>query len=208
MTFSRKVLDYRVEPFSLRLFAAVLEHGTITSAAHAMSLSLTAASTRLKQLEHTVGVQLLVRSKSGALPTDAGRAHARHAGRVLLELDALHTEMADFGRGLRGTVRLLCNTATMTGTLPPVLGRFLVQHPDLDIDLWERVSQSCLAAPRSGGASKLWKLYRSRTLGPTGSFYCARLNGPLDRSAPRHWWIFSPRQPRGPAATYSNREEL
>jgi molybdate transport repressor ModE-like protein len=148
MTFSRKALDYRVEPFDLRLFAAVLEHGTITRAARAMSLSLTAASTRLKQLEHIVGVQLLERSKSGALPTSAGRALARHAGRVLLELDALHTEMADFGRGLRGTVRLLCNTAAMTETLPPLLGRFLVEHPDLDIDLQELSSDDVLDAMR------------------------------------------------------------
>jgi len=148
MIYFRKALDYRVQPFDLRLFAAVLEEGTITGAAHAVSLSLAAASARLKRLEHIVGAQLLERSKTGAVATDAGRALARHAGRVLLELDALHAEMAGFGRGLRGTVRLLCNTVAMTETLPPLLGRFLVEHPDLDIDLQELSSDDVLDAMR------------------------------------------------------------
>jgi DNA-binding transcriptional LysR family regulator len=143
-----KVPDYRVEPFDLRLFAAVLERGTITGAAHAMSLSLAATSARMKRLEHIVGAQLLKRSKSGAVPTDAGRALARHAARVLLELDALHTEMARFGRGTRGTVRLLCNTVAMTETLPPLLGRFLVEHPELDVDLQELSSEDVLESMR------------------------------------------------------------
>jgi molybdate transport repressor ModE-like protein len=148
MTSLRKVPDYRVEPFDLRLFAAVLEQGTITGAAYAMSLSLAATSARIKRLEHIVGARLLERSKAGAVPTDAGRVLARHAGRVLLELDALHTEMAGFSRGTHGTVRLLCNTAAMTETLPPLLGRFLVEHPDLDIDLQELSSEDVLDSMR------------------------------------------------------------
>jgi DNA-binding transcriptional LysR family regulator len=152
MPTARRALDYRIDPFDLRLFAAVIELGTITAASRAMNLSLAATSTRLKALEHRVGAKLLDRSKAGATATDAGRALARQAHRVLAEMDSLHIEMAAFGRGLRGTVRLLCNTAAMSEALPPRLGRFLVEHPDIDVELQERSSDAVLEALRRGWA--------------------------------------------------------
>ncbi|HMO47307.1 MAG TPA: LysR substrate-binding domain-containing protein [Rubrivivax sp.] len=152
MPTARRALDYRVEAFDLQLFAAVLEHGSITAAARATSLSLAAASARLKALEHRVGTKLLERSKAGASATDAGRALARQAQRVLAELDSLHIEMAAFGKGLRGSVRLLCNTAAMSEALPPRIARFLVAHPDIDLELQELPSDEVLAALRRGAA--------------------------------------------------------
>lgn len=148
----RRSVDYRIDPFDLHLFGAVIEHGTITAAAQAVSLSLAAASARLKALEDATGTPLLQRSKAGAAPTDAGKALARHASRVLAELEALHVEMASFGRGLRGTVRLLCNTAAMTEGLPHTLGRFLQQNPDVDVDVQELPSDAALDALRRGNA--------------------------------------------------------
>lgn len=149
-TTLRRTVDYRIAPFDLHLFSAVVTHGTITAAAEAVNLSLAAASTRLKALEDTAGTPLLVRSKAGAAPTDAGRALARHASRVLAELESLHVEMASFGRGLRGTVRLLCNTAAMSEALPRLLGRFLVKNPDIDVDVQELASDAVLDALRRG----------------------------------------------------------
>jgi len=152
VTPARRGVDYRIDPFDLHLFAAVVEHGTITAAAEAVNLSLAAASARLKALEDAAGTRLLDRSRAGAVPTDAGRALARHAHRVLAELESLHVEMASFGRGLRGTVRLLCNTAAMSEALPRALGRFLVSHPDLDVDVQELPSDATLDALRRGAA--------------------------------------------------------
>jgi DNA-binding transcriptional LysR family regulator len=149
---SRRPLDYRVQPFDLQLFAAVTAHGTITGGAEAMGLSLAAASERLKALEHRVGIRLLERSKSGAVATDAGRALLRPAHRVLAELDSLHLEMAAFAHGLRGTVRLLGNTAAISELLPPRLARFLVAHPDIDVELQELPSDAILQALRRGTA--------------------------------------------------------
>lgn len=145
-----RTTDYRIDPFDLHLFAAVMAHGTITAAASAVNLSLAAASARLKNLEDATGSRLLERSKSGAVPTDAGRALMRHANRVLAELESLHVEMASFGHGLRGTVRLLCNTAAMSETLPRTIGQFLVKTPDLDVDVQELPSEAVIDALRHG----------------------------------------------------------
>lgn len=149
---ARRTVDYRIDPFDLHLFAAVVDHGSITAAARAVSLSLPAASARIKALEDATGAALLQRSKSGATPTDAGRALARHARRVLAELESLHVEMAGFGDGRRGTLRLLCNTAAMTEALPRALGCFLVERPDLDLDVAEHASDAVLAAVRNAMA--------------------------------------------------------
>ncbi len=152
MSISRRPLDCRVDPFDLQLFIAVLEQGSITAGAQTMCLSLAAASARLKALELRVGTRLLDRSKAGATATDAGRALARQAHRILAELDALHVEMGAFGRGLRGSVRLLCNTAAIAETLPPRIARFLVEHPDIDVELQELPSEEIVAALRRGTA--------------------------------------------------------
>lgn len=152
MDKARRTVDYRIDPFDLHLFGAVLEHGTITAAAAAVNLSLAAASARLRALEDATGTQLLERSKAGATPTDAGRALARHATRVLAELESLHVDMASFGHGLRGTLRLLCNTAAMSEALPRRLGAFLSTTPDLDVDVQELPSEAVIDALRRGTA--------------------------------------------------------
>jgi DNA-binding transcriptional LysR family regulator len=143
---TRNTAAYRLDPFDLRLFIAVLELGTITAAAAAMNLSLAAASARLKALDERVGVPLLDRAKAGSTPTAAGRALARHALRVLGEVEALHTEMSRFGAGLRGTLRVAGNTAAAALVLPGLLGGFLVRHPDLDLELQEQPSDAVLDA--------------------------------------------------------------
>jgi DNA-binding transcriptional LysR family regulator len=148
----RRSSDYRVDPFDLQLFASVVETGTITDAAQAMNLSLAAASARLKSLEARVGVQLLERSKRGCAVTDAGRSLVRHARRVLADLDTLHIEMGAFGQGLRGSVRMLCNTSALAEALPKRIGAFLIEHPDIDLDLREHCSDAVLEGLRRGVA--------------------------------------------------------
>lgn len=152
MNKARRTVDYRIDPFDLHLFATVVDLGTITAAASAVHLSLAAASARLKALEQATGAHLLHRSKAGAAPTDAGRALARHAHRVLAELESLHVDMASFGHGLRGTLRLLCNTAAMSEALPGRLGAFLSATPDLDVDVRELPSEAVVDALRRGTA--------------------------------------------------------
>jgi molybdate transport repressor ModE-like protein len=152
MTQTRRTVDYRIDPFDLHLFTAVLAHGSITAAATAVNLSLAAASARLKALEAATGTRLLERSKAGAVPNDAGRALARHAHRVLAELESLHVDMASFGHGLRGTLRLLCNTAAMSEALPRRIGAFLSMTPELDVDVQELPSEAVVDALRRGTA--------------------------------------------------------
>lgn len=45
--------------------------------------------------------------------------------------------MATHAQGVRSTVRVLCNTAAMTEYFPRMIGQFLIQQRDIDIDLRE-----------------------------------------------------------------------
>jgi molybdate transport repressor ModE-like protein len=139
---------YRIDPFDLRLFAAVAEGGTITAGARAVHLSLAAASERLQGLERAVGAALMQRAKTGITLTDAGRTLLRHAGRLQREMEALHASMAAHAHGVRSTVRVLGNTAAISEHLPPLLGPFLAAHPDIDVELRELQSPDVLFAMR------------------------------------------------------------
>ncbi|WP_234266831.1 LysR family transcriptional regulator [Hydrogenophaga sp. NFH-34] len=143
-------VDFRLDPFDLRLFVAVIDTGTITAAAQTLGLSLAAASTRLKGLEARVGTPLLVRTKSGAALTDAGLALTEHAHRILSGMAALHADMSRFADGLRGTLKLYGNTSAVTQVLPPLLGDFLTRHRAIDLDLQDMPSEAVLEALRRG----------------------------------------------------------
>jgi len=136
----------RADPGDLRLFLAVLECGTLTAGAERVHLSLAAASERIQRLEHALGVALFERSKRGVKPTAASATLAEHARQVLQQLDRLHTEMSPYARGMRGRVRLACNTSALTEFLPEALGRFLASNPDIDVDLREMWSHEIVQA--------------------------------------------------------------
>ena len=171
MPLNRSVLPHRISTYDLHVFAAIAEAGSITRGAENVHLSLAAASTRLQKIEHALGTALLQRSKHGVKLTDAGRTLLRHAGRLERELEMLHAEMAAFAHGVRSTVRVLCNTAAMTEYLPPLIGRFLVEHQALDIDLRELGSQDVLSAMRQEQADIGIVADYVRTVGLNTRFY-------------------------------------
>jgi DNA-binding transcriptional LysR family regulator len=134
----------------LRLFANVHDAGTITGGASATHMTLASASERIRGMEESFGVPLLVRDRRGVSLTPAGRALLHHARQVLRHVDNLRGEMGEYGRGLQGHVRMLCNTSALSEHLPDVLGRFLAAHPGISIDLEERNSFDIVDALRQG----------------------------------------------------------
>ena len=60
----------------LSLFRHVVEAGSITHGAERAHLALAAASTRIRNMEQTLGAPLLIRARHGVTPTQAGRTDA------------------------------------------------------------------------------------------------------------------------------------
>lgn len=142
----------RFDLIDLRLFLSVAERGSLTHGAGLMHLSLAAASERVTAMEETLGTPLLVRTGRGVRPTPAGEALLRHARLIVLQVEQMRGELRSYGTGLKGRIRVLCNTAAMTGFLPGTVCGFLLAHPDLSVDLEERTSAAIAPAVIDGRA--------------------------------------------------------
>ncbi|MEK8051373.1 LysR substrate-binding domain-containing protein [Ideonella sp. DXS22W] len=134
----------------LRLMVRVAESNSLTRGAEASHMSLPAASTRIKNLEESIGAKLLYRTSQGVTLTPPGQAFVHHARQVLGQIEHLRGDMQEYARGIKGHLRVFANTTALGEFLPPVLRSYLRTHPDVNIDLRERLSHDIVRAVSEG----------------------------------------------------------
>ncbi|HEY3174131.1 MAG TPA: selenium metabolism-associated LysR family transcriptional regulator [Candidatus Polarisedimenticolia bacterium] len=129
-----------MEIAQLRTFLAVLEHAGFSRAARALATTQSTVSFHIKSLEKDVGARLLDRDAGRVRPTQAGRALARYASRIL----ALRSEALERIHSLEGLAagQLDLAASTIPGEylLPAILAGFRGSHPSVQIKV--RVSDS------------------------------------------------------------------
>ncbi|WP_430421647.1 LysR substrate-binding domain-containing protein [Phenylobacterium sp.] len=140
----------RFDLTDLRLFCDVVDEGSITAGAEKSALALAAASTRIRNMEATLGAALLIRSRQGVTPTAAGRMLLKHARNMLSQAARMREELSAFAGGLSGEVKLLANTNALTEFLPEALSSFLAAHPHMSVDLEERLSDEIVGLIAEG----------------------------------------------------------
>lgn len=136
----------------MQLMVNVASALSLTRAAEHTFLSLPAASNRVKNLEQYLGTALLYRTSQGVTLTPPGEEFVRHARIVLRQIQQLRGDIQEYARGVKGLVRLYANTTAMNEFVPPLLERFLVTHPDVNIELRERLSYQVVKAVAEGTA--------------------------------------------------------
>ena len=134
----------------LRLMVRVAEQNSLTAGAQAMGLSLSAASGRVRKLEEGAGTRLFMRTPQGVTLTPPGQAFVHHARLVLAQLEHLRSDLREYSRGIKGHLRVCANTTALGEFLPPVLRRYLQDHPDVSVDLRERLSHDIVRAVSEG----------------------------------------------------------
>jgi DNA-binding transcriptional LysR family regulator len=134
----------------LSLFRHIVEAGSITHGAERANLALAAASTRVRHMEEALGAPLLVRGRHGAKPTQAGRTLLQHARTILAQAERLREDLGAYAGGLAGQVRVLSNTNALTEFLPETLSLFLAAHPNISVDLEERLSDEIVGLIAEG----------------------------------------------------------
>jgi DNA-binding transcriptional LysR family regulator len=134
----------------LSLFRHVVEAGSITHGAERAHLALAAASTRIRNMEQALGAPLLIRARHGVTPTQAGRTLLQHARTMLGQAERLREDLGAYAGGLGGQVRVLSNTNALTEFLPEALSAFLAEHPQVTIDLEERLSDEIVGLIAEG----------------------------------------------------------
>lgn len=142
----------RFDLTDLRLCLELAEAGSITGGAARANLALASASARLQGMEEALGVALFTRGRRGVQPTPAGRALLHHACLVTQQIERMHADLGQYAQGLKGRVRLLCNTSALAEFLPEALSAFMAAHPRIDVDLEERSSTEIVRAILRGAA--------------------------------------------------------
>jgi molybdate transport repressor ModE-like protein len=142
-------MSTRFDLIDLRLFVHVAEAGSITHGAVRANMTLASASERIRAMEDALSAPLLERKRRGVQLTSAGRVLLHHAWVVTQQLEQMRGELANFGKGLRGHVRLLSNIGSME-FLPAPLAAFLSAHPNIDVDLEHHGSGEVVRAIAAG----------------------------------------------------------
>ncbi|MFD1561161.1 LysR family transcriptional regulator [Paraburkholderia silviterrae] len=142
----------RTDLYSLRLFLAVVDLGSIAEAGRRNFIAPTAVTKRVQELEEAFGVQLLVRGSKGVSATAAGQALARHV-RAMSNLDErMRSELNDYAAGVRGHVKLFANPSALVQHLADEIQHFIHTYPDIRVDLVEALSEQVVHAVRDGNA--------------------------------------------------------
>lgn len=136
----------------LKLFINLAAAKNLTRAAERTSMSLSAASARIKNLEDKMGVKLIVRNNQGATLTPQGETFLHHAGLIMQQSISLQGDMQDYSDGMKGHLRVFTNHNVSTEFLPRVLHRFLLKNPRVSVELQEHISQDVMNAVQSGAA--------------------------------------------------------
>lgn len=136
----------------LQLIVNIGDASSLTRGAEKSHLSLPAASNRVKNLEEHFGTRLFHRNSQGVTLTPSGESFLRHARKVLQQIEQLRGDIHEYSRGIKGQVRMVANTTAMTEFMPTVLSRYLSTHPDVTVNLRERLSYLVVKSVADGAA--------------------------------------------------------
>src|SRR3979490_2336328 len=125
----------------LRYFEAVARVRHFGRAAKQCSVSQPALSMQIQELEKTLGVELIERSRNGIMLTEAGRDIAGRATRILAETRDLVDLARRQGNILSGPLHLGVIPSVAPSLLAAPVSLIRDRFPDLDLHLRETETQ-------------------------------------------------------------------
>lgn len=134
----------------IRCFDAVVREGSFRGGALALHMSQPSVSMHVAKLERTLGIKLLARTTRGSTLTEAGTAMLPHL-RSVLRAEAASQQHAAAVLGNRvGRVRVAGVNSAVTGILPDAVLALATDHPELDVEVFERTSILVTEGTRDG----------------------------------------------------------
>lgn len=131
----RRELRVSIGLRQLRAFVAVYRWGRVNEAARQLSVTPSAVSLLVRQLEDELGVPLFDRRSRGLQPTQAADEAIVRAERILADLDAFGRDLRDLRELRRGLVRLAVTPAVGLALLPAACQRFVARHPGVQLEI-------------------------------------------------------------------------
>jgi DNA-binding transcriptional LysR family regulator len=117
----------------LRVFLAVIEHGSTLAASRAVGLSQPTVARRIDALEHELGLSLFERDTRGFRPTSAALAIVDQAKAVEHAVEAF-ARAAEVERPER-PIRITAFTANLSRRVTGIIGQYSAQHPESTFEL-------------------------------------------------------------------------
>lgn len=134
----------------LELFCGIVESGSFSKAASAVYLTQPTVSGHIKKLEEEIGVRLLDRLGHRATPTKAGDLLYRYAKQILALRQEAQQALDELRGGLKGELVLGASSVPGGYLLPPFIGRFRAQYPDITVVLKVSDSKEIIEAVITG----------------------------------------------------------
>lgn len=124
-----------IESAHLRIMIALQEKGTLTQAADALCLTQSALSHQIRYLEKKLNVKLWQRCGRRLRLTPAGELLLQAAQQIVPLLSQTEQSLKALGEGLQGVLRIGVECYPCHEWLTQVVGDFLKQAPNIDIDI-------------------------------------------------------------------------
>jgi DNA-binding transcriptional LysR family regulator len=127
----------------IRYFVAAAQRGSVSGASQSLSISQSAVTEGIKELEATLGVSLFERHPRGLNITPEGRQFLRHATSILTEVANATRVVADGVKRVGGQLSLGVTSLTAGYVLSDILSKYRRLNPDVEVTAIEE-SGACL----------------------------------------------------------------
>ncbi len=145
MAISTDSVLSRLRLKQLGLMIALDHHRSLRRAAADLSMTQSAASKALAEIESVMGGALFTRSRTGIMPTELGRVVIRYAWLLRADVEAMCQEVARIQLGHGGRLSL----GVIMGSVPNVMAHAVTalrkSEPDVSIQIHEDTSAHLLA---------------------------------------------------------------
>lgn len=132
----------------LLIFKTVADEGGIINAARKLHRVQSSVSTRIRQLESSIGAQLFHRDKQRLTLSPAGELLLGYAERLLRLSEEARSALS--GSAPRGVLKLGSLESTAASRLPEILADYHRAHPDVLIELTTGTNDALTAAVAEG----------------------------------------------------------
>jgi len=129
----------------LRYFVRIVEKRSLSRAASDLRVSQSSLSLHVANLEHELGVELLVRSRRGVAVTECGELLFNRARSILSQIDATVEEIRGFAENPSGVVTLGLPAGVAAFFSAPLLMQLKVRYPRIALRIVDGATSRLLA---------------------------------------------------------------
>jgi DNA-binding transcriptional LysR family regulator len=119
----------------LEAFLAIIEKGSQAAASRHLRRPLQSLNRSLIALERAVGVELVKRTTRRSEPTEAGRVFYERIKPAVAEIIEARSEAANIRGGVSGRLRVGAPVLFASYYVAPIVSRFLMLYPNVEIEL-------------------------------------------------------------------------